>query len=210
MVDVQVYDKNKNTLIAQFINVQTGDQLAVSAASLGGQFSDKTYVQINGGKKEEIHTSCSQDILGLAVDDLTVVSFMDGAGYTCNYGSPDASDHLANVNSGSKSGSSSKGKGKNLSGDFSLENNSEAGADMEVVPNPNNGIFTIQLSNIEVNRKGLVVQVYDMRGKLAYQREIKQIASEKITVDMLNEPQGAYMVKVLANGKLYTRQIVKF
>lgn len=80
---------------------------------------------------------------------------------------------------------------------------------VEIVPNPSNGQFSITLSNIDVNSKGLHIQVYDMRGKVVYQREISHVTERKHAVNIIDQPMGTYMVKVIANGKLYTKRIVK-
>ncbi|HXH19547.1 MAG TPA: SprB repeat-containing protein, partial [Chitinophagales bacterium] len=87
-VTVNVYKKSDLvTLIASFPNVQSGQILTVSAASIGGQFESDTYFHIAGTpttSKVSIHTSCSRIIIGLTFGPYTVVGYTDGAGNICN------------------------------------------------------------------------------------------------------------------------------
>ena len=84
-VDVKVYKKDKSSVIATFNNVQTGQYLSVDGFDHLGRHDSKTYLKINGSSTfHEIHTSCSVDILGLAVGNFIVTSYIDGEGNFCN------------------------------------------------------------------------------------------------------------------------------
>lgn len=84
-VDVNFYKKDKSSLVASFNNVQMGQTLSVDGFDHLGRHDSKTYFNINGGSTfYEIHTSCSVDILGLAIGNFVVTSYVDGEGNFCN------------------------------------------------------------------------------------------------------------------------------
>ncbi|GIV33142.1 MAG: hypothetical protein KatS3mg031_0677 [Chitinophagales bacterium] len=85
-VNIHVYaDKKKKKLITTFTNVQHGQILTVSAASLkGGTFESNTYFVSDGGTVTKIHTSCSQFIAGLTFGDFKVLGYTDGQYQSCD------------------------------------------------------------------------------------------------------------------------------
>ena len=92
---VTVYDGDGSsaTLIATYSNVSNGDVLFVSAENLsGGDFEAWTSFYTCGSAAgdddtecdhAEIHTSCSQDILGMTFGDFYVLGYTDGQGDQC-------------------------------------------------------------------------------------------------------------------------------
>jgi peptidoglycan/xylan/chitin deacetylase (PgdA/CDA1 family) len=75
---------------------------------------------------------------------------------------------------------------------------------VNVYPNPNNGIFTVDFSN--QRDKGALIVISDLYG-----HEVKRVntASSKETIDLSNNPSGIYMVQILSNNRLKTTKIVK-
>ncbi len=81
-----LYDKGKKGQSHAFKydipNVAPGSTVVFNGFDSRGRFGAKSYVDVNG-TKYEIHTSCSQDILGLIAGPLTVVAYTDGDGVPC-------------------------------------------------------------------------------------------------------------------------------
>jgi D-alanyl-D-alanine carboxypeptidase len=75
---------------------------------------------------------------------------------------------------------------------------------VKVYPNPNNGKFTLELSNIE---SGVTISIYNIQGTRVYQSSAKNLICQKINLTGIRK--GIYFVKVL-DGKeqLTTKMIV--
>lgn len=69
--------------LSTFTNVQDGDNLTISGNWKSGRLGPKTWLTI-GGVRYEIHTSCSEDILGKTFGPFTVTSYTDGDGNYCS------------------------------------------------------------------------------------------------------------------------------
>ncbi|HXB12146.1 MAG TPA: T9SS type A sorting domain-containing protein [Bacteroidia bacterium] len=67
-------------------------------------------------------------------------------------------------------------------------------AHAKVYPNPNNGIFTIQLSG--VSGKSLM-EIYNMLGERIYSQSFSTLSSQ-FSIDIHNNPAGVYLYRVLA------------
>ena len=73
---------------------------------------------------------------------------------------------------------------------------------MTVYPNPNNGIFKISVSNSQVVK----YSVFNLDGKLVQQ---KQVTDASFEVDLSNESQGIYFLKLENNHLVKTVKVVK-
>jgi hypothetical protein len=71
---------------------------------------------------------------------------------------------------------------------------------VSVFPNPGNGHFTLAISE----KKG-TVDIYNVVGKKVYHYEIKNQKSE---IDISNQPEGVYFVKICTGQKMRTEKIV--
>ncbi len=80
---IYAYDKYKDDLLATFSNVQSGDELQVNGSDKYGRLDSKTYLRF-GNQYYEVHTSCSEDILGDSFGPFTAVSYTDGEGNYCS------------------------------------------------------------------------------------------------------------------------------
>ncbi len=81
-VDIKVYKKDKKKLITTFKNVRHGEELTVNGFDKKGRLDSKTYLKI-GRRYYEIHTSCSENILGESYGPFTVTAYTDGEGTSC-------------------------------------------------------------------------------------------------------------------------------
>ena len=78
-----------------------------------------------------------------------------------------------------------------------------AGA-ISTYPNPNNGMFSIDFSNIEGSA---VYQLVDVKGAMVDTREISIMEGNTINFDYNLRP-GTYFVRIIANDNVYVEQIV--
>ena len=79
----------------------------------------------------------------------------------------------------------------------------EAGS-MSVYPNPNNGMFSIDISNIEGDA---TYQIIDARGAIIETRDINVANGETMTFNH-NLVPGTYFVRIINADKVYVGQIV--
>ncbi|MBL0328247.1 MAG: T9SS type A sorting domain-containing protein [Bacteroidetes bacterium] len=67
--------------------------------------------------------------------------------------------------------------------------------DVAIYPNPNSGLFTLELLN---KKAGSDVEIYNLLGKLIYRNKL---VNEKNVIDISNEAAGMYFYKILLDGK---------
>ncbi|NND77707.1 MAG: hypothetical protein HKN39_05950, partial [Flavobacteriales bacterium] len=81
---INIYNNsNLDILIQSFSNVSHGDVVTTNASGFGdGRFLSKTFLELNG-QITEIHTSCSQNIVGLTLDDYQILGYVDGEWNSC-------------------------------------------------------------------------------------------------------------------------------
>ena len=75
-----------------------------------------------------------------------------------------------------------------------------------VYPSPNNGKFVIDISTKEKGDLKLVV--IDMMGRIVYRQNQKISGPENIPVNLEDEPQGLYLVKVEMNGQVQVKHVM--
>ncbi|TVQ89572.1 MAG: T9SS C-terminal target domain-containing protein [Bacteroidetes bacterium] len=79
---------------------------------------------------------------------------------------------------------------------------------MHIFPNPNSGIFTLDL-NLNRGERMLNIMVYDISGKLVYQSEKparnKNFNSE---LDLSFLKKGVYFIRVSTSGQSYVNQFI--
>jgi PKD repeat protein len=71
----------------------------------------------------------------------------------------------------------------------------------KIFPNPNNGSFTIELDNPEMDA---AIEVFDVMGKLV--KKVERV--EKVTLVDLEVASGIYVVKVKTGGAIWMRKIL--
>ncbi|MBO3699246.1 HYR domain-containing protein, partial [Roseivirga sp. E12] len=82
---IRAYKKNGRSVIKTFYNVKNGDQLTINGFDKKGRLDSKTYLRI-GYKYYEIHTSCSESIVGKSYGPFKVDAYTDGEGVVCMSG----------------------------------------------------------------------------------------------------------------------------
>lgn len=85
-VTLSIYeDRDANSQIFSFANVQSGDFITVRSSDIGlARFGPKIYLSIdNGVNLTEVHTSCSVNIIGETYVDFTAVYYIDYHGDEC-------------------------------------------------------------------------------------------------------------------------------
>ena len=80
------------------------------------------------------------------------------------------------------------------------------GLSFNVYPSPNNGKFVIDISTTEKGE--LKLAVIDMMGRIVYRQNQKISGPENIPVNLEDEPQGLYLVKVEMNGQLQVKHVM--
>lgn len=82
-----------------------------------------------------------------------------------------------------------------------------AGNYFSIFPNPNNGVFTIE--NVIADR--MTIEVYDITGKVVYNRNVDVTAGDKTTVNLNAPAKGVYTIRINGNvnGSEFHRIVVQ-
>lgn len=79
---------------------------------------------------------------------------------------------------------------------------------VKVYPNPSNGIFTVAFS--EMNASQVSVSVYNVHGQEVLNEVSDQTVGNFATnMDISNQPEGTYLLKIEVDGNMYMKQILK-
>jgi hypothetical protein len=80
-------------------------------------------------------------------------------------------------------------------------------ADLNVYPNPNDGEFNLKFS---LPQKGDAhISLHDKQGNLVYEEDLKDFSGEyKKPLSLKNQKAGQYVLRIVQNGKIYTRQVL--
>lgn len=76
--------------------------------------------------------------------------------------------------------------------------------DIEVFPNPSNGIFSIRQQTI--SKKGQTFEIYNLIGEKIYSKMNNKNAA--LDIDISYSPSGIYFVKIYEEEKIYIKKIV--
>jgi hypothetical protein len=74
-----------------------------------------------------------------------------------------------------------------------------------IVPNPNNGIFTLVFTNALSN---VVVELMDMNGRIVYTQQSNFNAGEQKQLDLSGEANGVYLLRLLHEGRVSTERVI--
>jgi hypothetical protein len=74
-----------------------------------------------------------------------------------------------------------------------------------VFPNPSNGIFNIAFGNLNPNK----IEVYDISGKLIFQKNQLVVSNNQTNIDLSNTSNGVYFVKISTENNTITKRIIK-
>ncbi len=80
---------------------------------------------------------------------------------------------------------------------------------IQVYPNPSNGLFTVSFS--EMNAQNVSVTVFNVHGQEVLRQSPDQtVGNFKANLDLNDQPNGSYLLKVEVDGKLYLKQLLKY
>jgi Secretion system C-terminal sorting domain len=74
---------------------------------------------------------------------------------------------------------------------------------VKITPNPNNGIFKINLNEVSQG----TIAVTDLYGFTVYKSEFKN--QNEFEMNLQDNPKGIYIVKVVSGDQTYTSKIIK-
>ena len=74
--------------------------------------------------------------------------------------------------------------------------------ELNIYPNPSNGLFNIQLENLRNNSNNGSIKVFDQTGKLIMNTAIQK------EIDLSNQPQGLYFVQITSQDKVFNQKLV--
>jgi len=72
---------------------------------------------------------------------------------------------------------------------------------IKIYPNPNNGVFNIEIKNAQ----NANVEIYNISGQLILQKTITQNSAK---INLINSPKGMYFVKVKVDTEIVTKKII--
>ena len=70
-------------------------------------------------------------------------------------------------------------------------------------PNPNNGKFNVEIDNNQANS---LIEVYNIIGNLVFIQNSDDI---KTTIDIKDQPQGIYLVKITVDNQVFNEKVIK-
>jgi len=73
----------------------------------------------------------------------------------------------------------------------------------DLYPNPNNGIFTVHTSGLEVSH----FEIYNVLGEIVFKSEIKNSQTE---IDLSFQPKGIYFIRISTetDNNLLTKKLI--
>jgi hypothetical protein len=78
---------------------------------------------------------------------------------------------------------------------------------ISISPNPNKGIFSIDLSNL--NEENLSIELINAIGQVVYNKEIIDLNIQKLNIDIAELPQGFYFLRIQSRRIIFNRKILK-
>ncbi len=81
-------------------------------------------------------------------------------------------------------------------------NENTANTECTIFPNPTTGLLIIKNEELRM----MNVAVYDIYGKEVLKQEVK---NQKYVVDLSNQPQGIYIIRVITDKQTITRKVIK-
>jgi photosystem II stability/assembly factor-like uncharacterized protein len=90
----------------------------------------------------------------------------------------------------------------------SVSNNTIENNNINLYPNPNNGLFEIKFNGINVKSNSISIQVTDIFGRVVYQTSNQTISKSPISIDLTNQSNGVYYVIINDGNKPCVKKIV--
>ncbi len=92
---------------------------------------------------------------------------------------------------------------KNDMNNYNETKNTKSNIEVQIYPNPNNGKFTINLSQLEEGS----IEISNLYGVTVQKSIFKN--QELFEVNMQDKPQGIYLITVKSNNTTYTNKVIK-
>ena len=78
---------------------------------------------------------------------------------------------------------------------------------VQIMPNPNEGIFKLTLGNI--NSENILIEIYEITGQLIFNKEFTYFHySTGLTINISDSPSGIYKLVVKSNSEIITKSFV--
>ena len=85
-----------------------------------------------------------------------------------------------------------------------------AEVEVDIIPNPTDGVFQIKVIDLPTSEVLLDVEIYDIQGKLLQNRKIGKFNNEYVgTFSLYAYPAGTYLVRVKSEENNFLERIVK-
>ncbi len=85
-----------------------------------------------------------------------------------------------------------------------------ASIQVDILPNPTDGVFKIKVSELSIRENFLDIEIYDIQGKLLQNREIGKYDNEYVgTFSLYAYPEGTYLVRIIAPNANFLERIIK-
>jgi len=78
-------------------------------------------------------------------------------------------------------------------------------ANIEVYPNPSNGMFIIDLGNLHGNYN---IRVTDVLNQIVYENKHEINNGDKLQIDLGNQEKGVYFIKIRSSGSEITKKVI--
>jgi hypothetical protein len=85
-----------------------------------------------------------------------------------------------------------------------ISDNSKEENNIQLFPNPNNGMFYLQVNSLETI---CLIEIRNIHGTVIYQKE-KQVL-HNIQIDISNHPQGIYFLRLIRDNDVQVYKIIK-
>lgn len=82
----------------------------------------------------------------------------------------------------------------------------ETAPDVLVSPNPNSGIFSLEISTGDAQVPVGLIEIFNVLGQKVYTENIRQTIS---SIDISGQPNGVYFVRITFNTRKRTVKMVK-
>ncbi len=92
---------------------------------------------------------------------------------------------------------------KNEENDFSIANEKQEQEDIFIFPNPNTGVFTLNIQSNYISQSK--IELYSNDGKLLM---TKTQLSGTMQMEIINEPRGVYFIKLITPEHVITKKII--
>ncbi|MEK7253359.1 MAG: T9SS type A sorting domain-containing protein, partial [Bacteroidota bacterium] len=86
-------------------------------------------------------------------------------------------------------------------------NSSDSQFEVEVFPNPTNGLVSLEIIGLPLT--DLIVQVTDVHGRLLERRLLEKISATTVSLDLRDQPAGVYFLTVGGESEVAVRRILK-